>query len=132
MYDLIGVTNKSIKELRWTCSLSDDETMKLQYIWDSRNRLNIFTVVEVAKDESSDTQNFKVGVVMNESVCHISELLNRIKLGSNVREDDFVTIPRTSKDGAGMLIRNLFQTLKPEDNNEDINTLDAACRYISF
>lgn len=130
MYDLIGVTNETIKSLRGSCSLSDDDTMKLQYIWDSRNKLNTFTIVEVAKGDTNNTQSFKFGVVMNESVVHISQLLNRIGLGSNALETDFVTIPKTGKNGAARLINDLFLAIKPQDNTEDTLSFDAACHYV--
>ena len=130
MYDLIGVTNETIKSLRGSCSLSDDDTMKLQYIWDSRNKLDIFTIVEVAKGDTNNTQSFKLGVVMNERIAHISKLLNRINLGNDVNEDDFVTIPKTGKNGAGQFINDLFLAIKPQNNTEDTLSFEAACHYI--
>lgn len=132
MDNLIGVTNDTVKSLRGEYELNDNETMQLQYIWDSRNQPNLFTIVEVGKDKSSDTQSFKVGVVANERVVHISGLLNRIELGNNVREKDFVTVAKTGKNVAGILINDLFLNIKPKDNNENTLLFDAACRYISF
>ena len=129
MYDLIGVTNEAIKSLRGSYDLSNDETMKLQYIWDSRKNPHIFTIVEINKDSTGDTQSFEFGVVMNERITPIGGLLNRIGLGSNAVETNFVTTPKTGENRAAMLINDLFLAIQPQDNTENTLLLEAARHY---